>query len=162
MTTPATVSTIQAVLAIARACLPVREAAPNTGRFVDAIIEMAGGRVPESWCADFVYYCGWHILRRDWPLPKTGSCDVLLEFARTNNLLVPTPGPGDVFLVLKTATDAHHTGFVETLRPDQGPSAWQSLEGNSNSDGSVNGVGVFSNVRNATPRTSYVYVRWMR
>lgn len=153
-----------AVLAVAIACLPVREAEPNRGRFVDSIIEYAGGHPPESWCASFVYYCGRIALGSAWPLPKTRSCDVLLEFARANRLLVTSPVPqrGDVFLVLNSDTDAHHTGFVESLRPDLGPQAFGTLEGNTNTDGSSNGIGVFRNVRNKVPgRTRYAFIRWL-
>lgn len=159
MTLP-TISRVDAVIAVAIACLPVREAGENRGRFVDSIIEFAGERPTEPWCASFVYYCGRLVCGSGWPLPKTRSCDVLLEFARSHGLLVTLPQRGDLFLVLKTDTDAVHVGFVESLRPDQGPNAFGSLEGNTNTDGSSNGIGVFRNVRGKAPRTRYAFVRW--
>lgn len=157
------ITSIDAVLSIARALLPVREAAPNRGRFVDTIIEFAGGTPPEPWCASFIYYCGRIALGSNWPLPKTRSCDVLLEYAIKKNLIAPltVPSRGDLFLVMKSPTDAIHVGFVETLRADQGTLAFQTLEGNTNTDGSSNGIGVFRNVRNKIAgRTKYVFIRW--
>lgn len=155
-----TVPITKAVLSVARACLPVREASPNWGRFVQAIIESAGGTKPEPWCASFVYYCGTAVAGRAWPLPMTRSCDILLEHARKHNLLVETPAPGDVFLVMKTDTDAVHTGFVDVLRPDLAPGAFETLEGNTNTDGSSNGIGVFELTRGMTTKTRYVFIRW--
>lgn len=154
------ISPIGAVLAVARACLPVREAGDNRGRFVEAIIASAGGLPGEPWCASFLYYCGYAVFGRQWPLPMTRSCDVLLEYARTKKILYDKPAAGDVFLVMRTPTDAIHTGFVEALRPDKGPNAFQTLEGNTNNDGSSNGIGVFSNIRGVTTSTKYKFVRW--
>jgi hypothetical protein len=156
----ANVSVHHAVLAVARACLPVREATPNWGRFVQAIIDSAGGTSPEPWCASFVYYCGSRVLGRGWPLPMTRSCDVLLEYARSNNMLFDQALAGDVFLVMRSEHDAIHTGFVDALRPDLGLQAFATLEGNTNTDGSANGIGVFSNVRGTTARTAYEFIRW--
>lgn len=152
-----------AVLAVARATLPVREASPNWGRFVQAIIESAGGTGPESWCASWVYYCGSRVMGREWPLPMTRSCDILLEFGRKHGLMVPADAPllpGDVFLALRSENDAYHTGFVDIPRPDLAKRAFETLEGNTNDDGSANGIGVFELIRGKTPKTRYEFVRW--
>jgi hypothetical protein len=157
-----------AVLRAARMLLPVREASQNTGRFVDAIIRSAGGTPPEAWCASTLYYVGSHLLGPRWPLPKTRSCDVLLEFARTRFVLRPDPAPGYVFLCLRSDTDAYHTGFVETLAPTFGSRAFNTLEGNSNDDGSANGDGFYALTRgeDKDPRTGkpdptrYAFIAW--
>src|SRR5688572_27790849 len=116
-----------AVLRGARMLLPVREATQNAGRFVEAIIRAGGGTQPEPWCASTIYYVGSHMLGPKWPLPKTRSCDVLLEFARARFVLRPDPAPGYVFLCLRSDVDAYHTGFVETLAPGFGKRAFNTL-----------------------------------
>jgi hypothetical protein len=157
-----------AILRAARMLLPVREASQNTGRFVNAIIRSAGGTPPEAWCASALYYVGAHILGPWWPLPKTRSCDVLLEFARSHLVLRPDPAPGSVFLCLRSDVDAYHTGLVETLAPTFGPRAFNTLEFNSNDDGSANGDGAYALTRgeDKDPRTGkadltrYEFVAW--
>jgi hypothetical protein len=157
-----------AVLRAARMLLPVREAGQNLGRFVETIIRYAGGTPPEPWCASFEYYVGHQMLGSRWPCPKTRSCDVILEWARAKELLREQPTPHAIFLILRSETDAFHTGFVEGIAPEQGPNAFRTVEGNGNDDGSANGDGVYSLIRGeekdaktGRPDTSrYVFVPW--
>ena len=155
---PIALSLVEAVLRAARLCLPVREAGQNTGRFVDAIIRFAGGTPGEAWCASFVYYVGRKMLGEAWPLPKTRSCDVLLEFARTRGVLhdatVP-PTSGCLFLVMASDTDATHVGFVDAILPD---GRFTTIEGNSNDRGVRDGDGVVANTRDPHGATRYAFI----
>ncbi len=86
-------------------------------------------------------------------MPLTYSCDtvgttglqkgLLSRFAqvRKNPSLVK---PGDVFLVQKTPNDWFHTGLVTAVRD----SVFETIEGNTNEDGSANGIGVYKRSRN--------------
>lgn len=148
------------VLAGARLLLPVREAGPNRGRFVEAIIRFAGGEPGEPWCASFVYYVGRKMLGSNWPLPKTRACDVLLEHGRKHNAVSEEPAPpkrGALFLVLASDTDATHVGFIDEVLPD---GRFLTIEGNSNDRGVRDGDGVVANVRDPKGPTRYAYLDW--
>jgi hypothetical protein len=51
---------------------------------------------------------------------------------------------GDVFLIRKSKFDWIHTGIVVEV----GTETFETIEGNTNSDGSSNGNGVYKRVRN--------------
>jgi len=145
------------VLSAARLLLPIREAGANRGRFVESIIRYAGGEPGEPWCASFVFYCGRKMLGDAWPLPKTRSCDVLLQHAREKEMVVPLPASGDLFLVMRSAADAVHVGFVDDVLPG---GRFGTVEGNSNDRGVRDGDGVVANVRDPKGPTRYLFVRW--
>lgn len=142
------------VLALARALLPVREAGQNRGRFVEAIIRFAGGEPGEPWCASFVYYCGRKMLGEGWRLPKTRSCDVLLNACKGLGMLSTAPQSGGLFFVMRTPADATHVGFVDQVLPD---GRFTTVEGNSNDKGHRDGDGVVANVRGTTGTTVYQF-----
>lgn len=86
-------------------------------------------------------------------MPLTYSCDtvgttglqkkILTRFqtARTNPSLLK---PGDIFLLQKTTNDWFHTGIVTAINGD----LIETIEGNTNSDGSHNGNAVMNRIRN--------------
>lgn len=115
----------------------------NDGPWVEAIQRVTGNRRGDPWCASFVAFVLGIAYQGKNPLPATASCDRLLEHARARALLVTDPEPGDVFLVMKTPTDAVHTGFVTAVSPV----AVKTIEGNTNNDGSRDGWGVFARER---------------
>lgn len=115
----------------------------NDGPWVEAIQRTTGNKKGDAWCASFVNFI-LDIAYKDLnPLPCTASCDVLLEFARKNNLLTTTPQPGDVFLVMKTKNDATHTGIITDVLPDR----IKTIEGNTNRQGAREGNGVWRRER---------------
>lgn len=150
-------SVAKIIVAAAHLLLPVREAGNNRGRFVEAIIRFAGGVPGEPWCASFVYYVGRKMLGEAWPLPKTRSCDILLEHARKAQVLRDDPQVGRLFLVMKNDHDATHVGFVSELLPG---GRFTTVEGNSNDRGVRDGDGVVSNVRDPSGPTRYQFVDW--
>lgn len=158
---PRTLTVSVAVLNSARMMLPVREAGANRGRFVEAIIRYAGGLPGEPWCASFVYYVGHKMLGGlGWRLPKTRSCDVLLEHARAQGTLYDEevrPEPGWLFLVMQSDKDATHVGFVDVVLPD---GRFTTIEGNSNDRGVRDGDGVVANTRDPKGPTRYAYIDW--
>lgn len=115
----------------------------NDGRWVEAIQRTTGNKRGDPWCASFVSFVLDIAYRGKSPLPTTASCDEILRWARANNRLVKEPEPGDVFLVMKSADDAVHTGFVMLTREQTVFTA----EGNTNSAGSRDGWGVFARER---------------
>jgi hypothetical protein len=76
------------------------------------------------------------------PMPKTAYCPFLFNWGKQHGKLVKTPQRGDIFLV--RGSDRHnHTGIVT----GSSGGSFQSIEGNTNNDGSRNGVGVFRRTR---------------
>ena len=124
----------------------------NDGPWVEAIQRTTGNKKGDPWCASFVNWV-LDIAYRDMnPLPATASCDVLLEFARKNQLLTNTPQPGDVFLVMRTKNDAIHTGIVTEVRAD----TIRTIEGNTNREGAREGNGVWARERQ---RAGLLFIR---
>lgn len=86
-------------------------------------------------------------------MPMTFSCDTVGTFGRQKGLLREfaqvrkTPSlvkPGDVFLIQKARNDWFHTGLVIAVRNG----VFETIEGNTNEDGSSNGIGVYRRIRN--------------
>lgn len=116
---------------------------------------MNGNEGPEwPWCAGFACF----ILTQACetlgvPLPMTASvsCDFLAAEARNNGLLLSEPPGaerkritlGSLFLVKRTATDWTHTGIVV----EGGEDVFETIEGNTNDDGSREGYEVCKRFR---------------
>jgi hypothetical protein len=124
----------------------------NDGPWVEAIQRTTGNKKGDPWCASFVNWVLDIAFRDMNPLPATASCDVLLEFARKNQLLTNTPQPGDVFLVMRTKNDAIHTGIVTEVKAD----TVKTIEGNTNREGAREGNGVWARERQ---RAGLLFIR---
>lgn len=86
-------------------------------------------------------------------MPLTYSCDTVgttglqknrltrYQAARTNPSLIQ---PGDLFLLQKSTYDWYHTGIVIGIHGD----VIETIEGNTNSEGSSNGNAVLNKIRN--------------
>jgi hypothetical protein len=86
-------------------------------------------------------------------MPLTYSCDTVgtigiqkklltrYQVARTNPELIK---PADVFLLQKTPNDWFHTGIITAVHGD----LIETIEGNTNADGSHNGNAVMNRIRN--------------
>ena len=114
-----------------------------------------------AWCASLMAYgflTGFGKPLCDAIWNRTASCDTLLGFGRQREILSDTPIPGCVGLVINpnNPNDATHTFGVEELL---GPEI-QTIEGNTNVDGSREGNGVYRRKRVRGPR--YRYLHWQR
>ena len=110
----------------------IREATDqNDGARVEAIQRWGGGKKGDSWCAFFatmvldVFYEGAA------PIKRTGSCDDILQQAQKNGWLQELPHVGDLYLYLKSPTDAHHVGIVTDVNTE----GFLGLSGNTSEDG---------------------------
>jgi len=107
------------------------------------------------WCAAFVTYlmeqASEGIKPNPMPLRGSVSCDKLVEQAREAELFVgekerdDTLGPGTLFVVrnTKNANDWIHTGVVTVFHPEY----METIEGNTNDDGSREGYEVCKRIR---------------
>lgn len=127
----------------------------NRGARVEQMLRYTGLGGGYPWCAAAVAAWGIEALGQDWPVPHTADCDALLSWARRRGCLYRTdPKPGDIVLVLKTDTDAIHTGVVVRELANGQVETW---EGNTNDDGSREGWRVCQRRRSTS---NLVYVRW--
>ncbi len=155
-------SYIDAVIDQAQADVGVRESplGSNRGTRVEAMQKVV--RIPPGspWCAAAVAAWGVEALGNIWPLPLTGSCDVLLDFARRRGILHTEPKRGDVFLRLDATDDddAQHAGIVERAHEN---GDFDTIEGNTNDGGSREGDGCYERERSIKGKTRYRFVRWI-
>lgn len=144
------------VLAIARQHLaehPIEVGGDNKGPWVRLYMQANEGPA-WYWCAGFVSF----VLKqscmqagRSMPIPGSFSCDLLASQAKAANLFVPEkqaysikPDQVFIFLVRKSSADWIHTGFGFDMQSD---GVFQTIEGNTNNDGSRNGYEVCQRTR---------------
>lgn len=86
-------------------------------------------------------------------MPHTYSCDVIAKTAKDKGLFIKgkdvrkNPAlvkPGDIFLLPRSDYDWYHTGLIVSV----GNGTFETIEGNTNNDGSSNGNGVYKRMRN--------------
>jgi hypothetical protein len=148
---------VAAVLEHAASKVGVAELPPhlNRGPEVDAWNKRVGNDQAAPWCAAFAWCMGADELEADWPVVKTGSCQAIYTWAKKEKLLRDEPEPGDLFLMYHPELSRYaHVGYVRTVRSDE----LDTVEGNTNTNGSREGWGVFAKTRARTPRLAFV--RW--
>lgn len=144
--------------AVARRFSFVRETlGANVGYFVSLFQRFAGGVSGEPWCADFESFIEDIAYMGKAPLPKTGSCQVKLDYARRKGWVVEEPQVDDLFFYVTDAGHAHHVGIVTNPYP-----RLAGIAGNTSEDGtSSNGDGVHEHAL-SVPRSRVVFVRLPR
>jgi hypothetical protein len=125
----------------------------NRGGRVEAMLALTGLDGGYPWCAAAVCAWGLAALGKKWPLPHTADCDTLLAAGRRLGIIHASPQAGDVFLRMRTASDAVHTGIVTSAESG----FWRSIEGNTNDGGSRDGYGVFARRRSGD---GYLFLRF--
>lgn len=150
------------VLTTARAMSFVREVplGSNAGRWVEAIQRVGNTYKGQPWCAAFVTFVLGVAFKDKPPIPYTASCDAILKCGERWEWIVESPEPGDVFLVMRTPTDAIHTGFVVSVQGG----FFNTIEGNTSDPGrpaTREGWGVFARTRKLDAG-KYRFVRYPR
>ncbi len=145
------------VLRIANSQLGVRENPPNSNRGLEVSkylksVGLNANAGHYSWCMAFVYWCFDEAFENLWkanPLVKTGG--VLRQWNETKNKkirkqdAVNNPSlvkPGFVF-IRNYGSGKGHTGIITSVNGGY----IETIEGNSNNNGSREGVGVFKLTR---------------
>jgi len=151
------IDAVQAVVNVAVAHTWVRETAgANRGEAVNAILARVHLPPGNPWCAAFVAYVGWAVLRQHWPLPLVGGCVSLFDAARQRGLVRTVPAPGAVFLLWSDRMGRFaHTGFLTGLQAEDG--YCPTVEGNTSPDGSREGTGVFVRRRAFGPKDRFIH-----
>lgn len=128
----------------------------NAGIWVNVVQKVTGNTTGDSWCASWVSLILGIAFKGKSPLPRSASCDVLLEAARAQGWLTDTPSVGDLYLRLLSQTDAHHVGILVSVDPLVG------ISGNTSHDGtSSNGDRVAEHELHPKPGT-IIYVHYPR
>jgi hypothetical protein len=131
----------ETIIGIARQFAYVREAqtvGQNRGLRVEGIQKWADGQAGDSWCAEFVWFVLDVAFQGKCPIPRTGSCQAILDFATQHLKVTSQPQVGDLFLYVDQNNHAHHIGIVTSTTPLIG------IAGNTSPDGrSSNGDGVY-------------------
>ncbi len=149
---------VRKTLDVANSQEGVREQGSNRGPQVEAYLQSTNTDPGEPWCASFVYWCinqASKELGVKAPFLLTDACRFVDQWARRRDILDHSPQPGDVFLLYE-ASEASHTGFVNSA--DQ--IRYGTIEGNTNLDGSPEGIGVFK--RNRPVNAGVRFVHWER
>ena len=121
----------------------------NSGPMVNQYLHSVGLAPGYPWCAAIVYWCFEQAsarLNRINPLVRTGSCmnhwintkgvRISLATALSDHSLIE---PGSVFII-NLGKDKGHTGIVVSIEGD----TLHTIEGNTNTAHSANGIGVFA------------------
>ena len=138
-------------LEIARTQVGVKEIprGSNSGPDVLKYLRYAGGIAGQPWCVAFAAWCiGMAAQKLGIPMPIPNSLErrnprlsssAIYKWGLLNHRITTKPEPGDVFVVIGGDTGHYHTGLVASLAIGD---RFQTIEGNSNSEGSANGESV--------------------
>lgn len=94
----------------------------NAGPYVERVQRVTGNAKGDAWCASDCADTGTIALRStgiSWPLPLTGGCQELADYALKHGALVATPQRGDLWLAWHESLGRFgHVGFVLSVSPD--------------------------------------------
>jgi peptidoglycan hydrolase-like protein with peptidoglycan-binding domain len=146
-------------LQIASLLVGVREEkGPNDGVMVAAFQKDTGNHVGDSWCMSFAYWCydeAAHSLGVKNPLiPTGGSLD---QLNRSKCRVIPAaeytdPQPGDIGIL----DHGGGKGHAYLVKGPGGAGVVDTIEGNSNTDGSSNGNGAYARQRITNKAKAYI------
>lgn len=121
----------------------VREVGKNDGFWARMFLKAVGLTAGYSWCAAFVYFCllksgvNTHKLPAKWRSARVAEW---AKWAKATKRLRAKPQRGDMFFWLN-ANGTGHIGFVRNVA--KWPESFETIEGNTDGDGSSEGDGVY-------------------
>ena len=127
----------------------------NAGADVEKYLKSVGLGKGLAWCMAFVF---WNVLEASTklntqnPLKITGG--VIDQYNSRPLLRKKTPATGDIF-IMDFGKGIGHTGFVEKVLPN---GKIQTIEGNTNDDGSREGYEVCRRTRNISSIKSFLRI----
>jgi hypothetical protein len=146
---------VDALVQLATSQVGVRHDGPNTGPMIEAYQRSAGNGPGASWCCDFIVWLLTAIVGNAIPLRRSGSCHDVLAEAQAEGRSITNPVRGAIgYLIDPTTGLAHHT-FLCTSSVDSNEVV-KTIEGNTNDDGSTNGIGVFARTRKLDENVEFV------
>jgi hypothetical protein len=116
----------------------------NAGPEVEIYLKSVGLTKGYSWCMAFVFWCVLEASKKQGiPNPLKKTAGVLAQWNSRPELRRSKPEPGFVF-IMDYGKGLGHTGFVEKVLPG---GKIQTIEGNTNADGSREGYAVCRRTR---------------
>ena len=155
-----TIAPIDLVLRVSAKSNGASEHPPNTnsGPYVERVQKVTGNHKGDPWCASEVADTGRTALGSAWPLPLTGGCQALADFAKAQGVRFLKPERGDVFLVWHPELNRFaHTGFVVRVAID---GTCVTHEGNTSGGGSREGWLKAERTRQFKPADRFI--RWVK
>ena len=158
-------STKLAERAMQIACCQVgvrEEKGPNNGIAVNAYLRAVGLNSGYSWCMAIIVWAfdeAARSLKMHNPLVRTGGCLDQLEHTTCQVILAKDytdPQPGDVGII-DLGKGAGHAFFVKEAGADK--ATVNTVEGNTNDDGSVNGNGEYFRERAINKTKAFIRVK---
>jgi uncharacterized protein (TIGR02594 family) len=128
----------------------------NAGPEVEIYLKSVGLTKGYSWCMAFVYWCVKQAanMNSSTAIPLKKTAGVLDQWNSSPQLRITTPVPGCVF-IMDFGKGQGHTGFVEMVLPN---GKIQTIEGNTNDDGSREGYKVCRRVRCITTIKGFIKI----
>ena len=124
----------------------------NAGPAVEKYLKSVGLSKGYAWCMAFIYWCTKEAsiqLEVENPLFKTAG--VLAMYNKEKDLEVTNPQPGDIF-IMDYGKGQGHTGIVESV----GKNIINTIEGNTNDEGSREGYEVCRRTRQRSTIKAYL------
>lgn len=143
-------------LDILTAQVGVRERYPNGGPAIEIILASVGLGPGYSWCMAAMFWAvdqAAHELGVKNPMMRTGG--VLRQFNEGSCPHVTDVIPGDIFIMKVGDQGAGHTGMIRQVRAG---GILDTVEGNTNDDGSANGDGFYFRNRNYSRMHGFIRV----
>jgi hypothetical protein len=126
----------------------------NDGPKVKEYLKSVNINTPAPWCAAFVYWCINQVANPN-PFLQNGYCPTIETWAKEHNILSDIPERGDAFLLCDDI-GPFHIGFVSIVK---GNGEIVTVEGNTNLQGSPEGIGVFERTRNVS---DCKFIKWYK
>lgn len=125
---------------------------------------MGGQSAP--WCQSFAYGAGRQALGHLWPLPQTGTVQIIVDWAKQAGVWyegvdfiedLVDPEAGDLFCLYYPKLKRYgHVGIITGVQAGE----IQTIEGNTNDGGSRTGFAVFERTRKITDRMGFI--KWSK
>lgn len=131
------------------------EDGPNRGS-CEKYQQATGGKPGDPWCMDLICWALIQLLGHC-PIMLTGSCEEQHQWAIAHQYLTDTPRKGCIGLVIDPATDHAHHAYSIVADPDM--TGFDTIEGNSNTNGSREGTSTCAHHRGGAEDTqTYAYI----
>lgn len=138
--------------------LGVREATGhNDGERVEQYQKSTKNRSGDSWCASFVKWCFDQAKVKTTITGWSPSAQNSRNLVYAKGVFIKEPQEADVFTIYSISQKRiHHTGFFHRRINE---AIYETVEGNTNVDGSSNGNGVY--MRRRSFHATYTISRWL-
>ena len=161
MTRAAILSAAAALVAEAANYVGHTEAPPGSNRSpqIDSWLQAVHSPIGSPWCMAFAWCMGRDALGMNWPVPKAGRVQTVVDWAMRELFYREDPRMGDLAVLYFPALARYaHVGIVRGLHSE----TFSTIEGNTVPDGSGGnqreGYGIFRRTRHLTPR--WAFIRW--